>query len=213
MQGYKMVMSRKIMEEIPEEILKGDLENYRKKALALGATDATIISTDEIIIDERVRAKCLYPRCEGYGTSAHCPPYAPEPDETKRIVAAFSYAILIKIDAPPDTIEKDDRTVALKHSDILSQIEAMAFYDGYYLALGFGGSACKSTFCPTEACSALTRGQSCRFPFQARISMHGAGMDVFKMASRAGWDVYPVGFSTQPADVPYVSHIGLVLIY
>jgi predicted metal-binding protein len=208
-----MVMSRKIMEAVPEEILKGDLENYRKKALALGATDATIITTDEIIIEERVRAKCLYPRCEAYGTSAHCPPYAPDLDETRKIVKGFSYAILIKIDASPDTIKKGDGAVALKHAEILSQIEAMAFYDGYYLALGFGGSACKSTFCSTETCSALTKGQSCRFPFQARISMHGAGMDVFKMASRAGWDIYPVGFSTNPADVPFVSYIGLVLIH
>jgi predicted metal-binding protein len=206
-------MYRKILEEVPEEILKGDLENYRKKAIELGATDAEIISTDEIIIEERVRAKCMYPRCEVYGTSANCPPYAPELDVIRKIVNGFTRAILLKIDAAPDTIEKGDSAIALKHSKIVSQIEAMAFYDGYYLALGFGGTACKATFCSAKDCSAMTKGQSCRFSFQSRVSMHGAGMDVFKMASRAGWDIYPVGSSTKTADVPFVSHIGLVLIY
>ena len=43
-------------------------------ALKLGFTDAEIISTDMILIGERVRAKRIYPKCAGYGTSANCPP-------------------------------------------------------------------------------------------------------------------------------------------
>jgi len=43
--------------------------------------------------------------------------------------------------------------------------------------------------------------------------MECAGMDVFTMASSVGWDVYPIGGSTSPADVPCASSFGLVLIH
>jgi hypothetical protein len=38
-------------------------------------------------------------------------------------------------------------------------------------------------------------------------------MDAYKMAARPGWDIYPIGKATAPADVPFLSHLGLVLVY
>jgi len=38
-------------------------------------------------------------------------------------------------------------------------------------------------------------------------------MDMYTMAARAGWDVYPAGASVSPQDVPYGATYGLVLIY
>jgi hypothetical protein len=38
-------------------------------------------------------------------------------------------------------------------------------------------------------------------------------MDAFTMATKVGWDIYPIGLSTSPEDVPYGSLLGLVLIY
>jgi hypothetical protein len=38
-------------------------------------------------------------------------------------------------------------------------------------------------------------------------------MDAFTMAAKVGWEIYPVGRSTSPEDVPYGSLLGLVLIY
>jgi len=67
-------MARKIMEKVPEDQLQGDLEKHREHAIELGAADAKVITTDGIIIDERVLAKCVYPKCAGYGTNANCPP-------------------------------------------------------------------------------------------------------------------------------------------
>ena len=52
-------MVRKIVEKVPDELLQQDLEKYRRRALEIGATDAKIITTDIILIDERVRAKCI----------------------------------------------------------------------------------------------------------------------------------------------------------
>lgn len=69
-------MIRKILDKIPNEDLKEDLKKYQQRAIELGATEAKIITTDLIVIDERVRTKCIYPKCTSYGTNANCPPYA-----------------------------------------------------------------------------------------------------------------------------------------
>ena len=85
-------MVRKILEVVPDKMLQQDLEKYRQRALELGVTDAKIISTDMILIDDRVRAKCIYPKCPSYGTNANCPPYAMELDQVRKTVNSFQYA-------------------------------------------------------------------------------------------------------------------------
>ena len=204
---------RKIVEHVPDEILEQDLEKYRQGAVELGATDARIINSSDIVIDERVVAKCMYPRCPVCGTNVNCPPYTPGLDQIRTIVNDFHYAIFFKLDGPPETLVGCDRDIKLKSFEIVSKIEAQAYYDGYYLALGFGGSSCKSVLCPEDDCSAMIPGQRCRHPLRGRASMHAVGMDAFKMAVRAGWDIYPVGKATLPSEVPCISHLGLILIY
>ena len=61
-------MVRKIMDTVPDEQLRKDLEKYRQRAIDLGSTDAKIITTDMVLIDERVRAKCSTPLCDCYGS-------------------------------------------------------------------------------------------------------------------------------------------------
>ena len=94
---------------------------------------------------------------------------------------------------------------------IVWRIESEAFYDGYYFAMGFGSTGCKGIFCSDVACSALT-GEGCRYPWKARPGMHAVGFDVYKMATRVGWTIRPVGPSSDPSDRPYPTHFGLVLI-
>jgi len=43
--------------------------------------------------------------------------------------------------------------------------------------------------------------------------MEAVGMDANAMATKVGWEIYPVGRSKSPEDVPYGSLLGLVLIY
>ncbi len=38
-------------------------------------------------------------------------------------------------------------------------------------------------------------------------------MDVFGMAIRMGWDIYPCGASLSPKDVPFGRRLGIVFIY
>ena len=70
----------------------------RQRAIELGATDAKVITTDDIVIDERVLAKCTYPKCEGYDTSLNCPPYAMSPELMRKVVNKFRYAIFIMME-------------------------------------------------------------------------------------------------------------------
>ena len=213
-------MVRKIVEKVPLEVLQQDLEKYRQMTLELGATDAKIITTDMIEIDERVRAKCIYPKCGSYGTNAHCPPYAMDLDFVRKIVQNFQYAIFTMFKVPPEEIAGPEARASgftvrgqMRNFEIVSKIEAEAFYDGYHLAVGFAGGPCKRAFCPNDECSALVPGQACRHPRRARSAMEGVGMDAFRMAAKVGWDIYPLGISTTPADVPHGTRLGLVLIY
>ena len=96
--------------------------------------------------------------------------------------------------------------------DIVSQIEGQAFFDGYYLSTGFGGGPCKTIFCSGRECTALKPGNGCRHPLKARASMEGVGMDAYLMATRLGWDIFPIGNQTKPSEVPYATRLGLILI-
>ena len=213
-------MVRKIVDKVPYEQLQKDLEKYRQRAIEIGATDAKVITTDTIIIDERVRAKCINPVCASYGTNINCPPYAMELDLVRKIVNNFHYAIFINIEAPSEEIagrEAIEKKLfvrsRIKNHEIVSKIEAEAFYDAYHLALGFAGGTCRDIFCPNSECSALVPGQGCRHRLKARGSMEGVGIDAFTMAAKVGWDVYPLGGAISPSEVPCGANLGLVLIY
>jgi len=213
-------MSRKIVEKVPDEVLQRDLEKYRRRAIELGATDVKIITTDMILIDERVRAKCINPKCGSYGTNANCPPYAMDLEQVRKIVNNFHYGIFTIIQTPSkvmaghsDEDVRERNRARIKNHEMISKIEAEAFYDGYHLALGLADGPCKLIFCPNNECSALVPGQSCRHSLRARFSMEGVGMDAYTMAARVGWDIYPIGRATSPSDVPHGTVLGLVLIY
>jgi len=204
---------------VSEDQLQKDLEKYRLRAIELGATDAKVINADRVIIDERVLAKCVYPKCREYGTNLNCPPYAMSPDQVRKVVNNFRYGILVKLEVPPmDTTGRDARDKNLmapyriKINEIIAKIEAQAFYDGYYLAVAFGSGSCKTIFCPDTDCLALVPGQSCPHHFRARSSMEGVGIDCYSMATGVGWDIYPIGQETSPEEIPYSLRLGLVLI-
>ena len=213
-------MVRKIVEKVPEEVLQQDLEKYRKKALELGATDAKIITTDMILIDERVRAKCIVTICSSLGANPNCPPYAMDLDLVRKVVNNFRYAIFYMIKVPSREIagseykeKKLGARSAMKNWEISAKLESEAFYDGYHLAMAFAGGLCNPYLCPNEDCSALVRGQSCRHPYIARPSMEGVGMNAYTMAAKVGWDIYPIGRSASPSEIPHGTKLGLVLIY
>jgi len=211
-------MARRIEKEVSEEALVRDFARYKQLAVELGAADAEIVTADKVVIDERVRAKCRYPRCRHYGTNAHCPPYSMDLDETRKLVERFHYALFFRLIVPTAVVadkrsaeeDKQMRGFLEARSNIILQIESEAFHDGYYLAVGFGGGACKVFYCPDQDCQALKPGQSCRAPYKARSSMESVGMDAFRMAANQGWDIFPI--AKKSSDAPHASFPGIVFI-
>ncbi|MEM2110933.1 MAG: DUF2284 domain-containing protein [Candidatus Bathyarchaeia archaeon] len=209
---------RKIESRISADKLNEDLEKYRQEALVLGATDSKIVTSDMIPIDERVTLKCKVPVCFGYGASRNCPPYTITPSELREIVKKYRHAIFFKLEVKPDIIARNRETILERASaykkvfEIVNAIESMAFYDGYYLALGFAAGSCKSTYCYNVECASL-KGERCRFELKVRPSMEAVGIDAYKLATNVGWDVYPIGSSCNPVDIPKGSLMGLILIY
>ena len=76
-------MVRKIVQQVPDNVPQEDLETYRRHAIDLGATDAVVITGDDIVVDERVRAKCTYPLCELYGTNVNPLPHLPSVEDSR----------------------------------------------------------------------------------------------------------------------------------
>lgn len=212
-------MVRKVMAEVPADIISADLEKYRCLAIELGARDARIISAEQVVIDERVRAKCLIPLCGNVGKSMNCPPNTMDLESFRKVVNKFTFAIFYMLRLPSDDLcgqdfveKKKGAPSAIKNFEICSRLESSAFYDGYFLAMGFAGGPCGPYFCGNSPCAAM-KGEGCRSSYRARPSMEAMGINAFLMAAKIGWDVYPIGTNISASDVPHGTKLGLVLIH
>lgn len=216
------IVPRKITHQIIKSRVKKDLERYLKKTLEMGAEFARIIPSNEVIIDERVRAKCIYPKCVHYGTNINCPPYAPDLEFIRRLIKRFHYGILFAVKTEPkeflgvDYLKKSGGTQKkgrLLLNRICAEIESLSFYEGYYFSTAFGQGPCKSFWCPDQPCAALQPGTPCRHKLKSRSSMEAVGMDVFRMVSKLGWEIYPCGERVKIEGLPHIMLVGLVMIY
>jgi len=63
----------------------------------------------------------------------------------------------------------------------------------------------------TRTCAALL-GERCRFSLLARPSMEAVGIDVYHMVAAAGWDIYPIGSSAKPDEIPKGTLAGIVIV-
>jgi len=208
----------KIRVDMQAAKLPEDLERYRQRALELGATEARVVKAEAIPVDDRVTLKCRIPRCFGYGTGAHCPPHTMPPAELRELLKQYRWAVFFIKEVPAEVIVRDKVTIKERiaaYQEIfrmVSTIESMAFYDGHYLAFGFGAGSCRHTYCGQQPdCQAL-RGDRCRFALLSRPSMEAVGIDVYRMVAEAGWDIYPIGSSARPDTVPKGTLAGIVIV-
>ena len=208
----------KITVDIQAARLPQDLERYAQKALDLGATRAAVIKAADIPVDERVTLKCQIPRCFGYGVGAHCPPNTLKPGELRDILQKYKWAVLFTLDVPPEVIVRDKATIKERVAayqqvyKLVSELESLAFYDGHYLAFGFGAGSCRHTFCAQEETCAAMEGKRCRVSLRSRPSMEAVGIDVYQLVARHGWDIYPIGSGAKPADMPKGVLAGVVIV-
>jgi len=192
----------------------------RGRALELGAAGAEIIRADQLVVDERVRLKCLIPRCLRAGETPNCPPNAPDLDLVRKAFARYSRGILIKTHVEPIEVytpggSRDeggiDRSLLFhgKTAKIVYEIERLAYQHGYALAMGLGGGSCKDYLCHGLVCQFMDSGR-CRFPLKARPAMEALGIDVVDIMDKVGWDAYPL--LGEVSEIPCASSVGLVLI-
>ena len=212
--------SRALGRAASEETLRADLERYQQLAHELGATKATIIPADHVVIDERVRLKCVVPRCLRAGETPNCPPYAPDLNLVRQALSRFSWAILIKCNVEPieeyapkksGTKTEQRRTLSFhqKSADVVYELERQSYKDGYHLAVGFGGGSCKDYLCNGLICQFLDSGR-CRFPQRARPAMEAVGIDVIDLINKAGWKAYAL--LDDLSHIPCAITVGIVFI-
>ena len=202
------------------EAVRADLERYHELALQSGASGAVCIPAGDVSIDERVRLKCIIPRCIRAGETPNCPPYAPDLDLVRRALGRFSWAILFKCDVGPieeyapgrGTTKAEQRRVLSFHQksgELVYKLEHQAYKDGYYLAMGLGGGSCKEYLCQGQICQFLDSGR-CRFPHRARPAMEAMGIDVVGLINKVGWQSYALLDDLQA--IPCAITVGIVFI-
>lgn len=186
-------------------VLKEDLESLKMKAHEYGAYRAEVIPIDKIVMDPRVRLKCLVPVCENYGKNRMCPPNLPSLDEFGKALLRYRHAIIIQFKIGLNQAEVQERFAAkdlqalvldegysqvMKETmcnmlEVLGKLERDALYMGYRFAAGLSGGAC--ALC--VECVGPGEDKRCLHPFKARPSIEAMGIDVVATAEMAGLKV------------------------
>jgi predicted metal-binding protein len=148
------------------------LKQVEKIILAHGAARLRRVNPRQIPTAEWVRLKCQF-GCDGYGQCLTCPPYAPTPDQTRRLLDGYSTGFLIYWGH-----EAGGRKA-------LAQMERQAFLKGWHKAFAMGSGPC-------ELCRECDLEGPCAHPSQARPSMEACGIDVFQTARNAGFPIQVV---------------------
>ncbi len=203
----------------------------QKTALERGADDAVVIPAAEMIVDPRVRLKCLIPKCYMSGGCAHCPPHGLSVQEVRKLVGSYEWGVFFrvqvdsKIIAAPGIHAGIEQGIADSQGNVMNLgghyilvftivkvIEKYARQAGYE-TFGFGAGNCKDPFCFLQpVCRLLVSPEGCRNPDLSSYSMESCGMDVYTMAARVGWKHYPIGGTCEPDTVPGGNLMGIVLV-
>ncbi len=191
---------------MPSQMEAEKFDFLRTLALEMGAVDAKIIPAEKVVVEDRIVLKCKV-GCSNYGKTLACPPYTPTPEEFRKIVKDYSYALFIKFESkatadrelakhlskpvddptiPEDIREKLREFWAAWKADKLQMlstvhaIEKAAMNKGYPLAVGLVSGQCQ--LC--EECT-LDRA-TCVYPTKARYSEDAVGVNVKATANNAG---------------------------
>jgi predicted metal-binding protein len=158
-------------------------------AMRLGASEAVLFSSEELVIKEELAARCLEPRCDNYGLSPGCPPHTDGPQGFRRLLTEYEHVLFFHIEVPAHVLySSDNRELFQLLHEVAAGIEEEAHHLGWNRARTFAGDSCKRLFCEEQKeCPALSPGGACRFPRLARPSMSGYGIDVGHLMRRAGW--------------------------
>jgi len=139
-----------------------------------GAADAKLIRAEDVVVGDWVRLKCQY-GCDGYGKSLTCPPYSPTPEQFRKVLESYDWAILLRFE--PREPEYDWKSP----HEVVVKLEREAFLSNYYSAFAL---ACG----PCHYCNECNM-KECVHPDLARPSMEACGIDVYATVRRAGFNL------------------------
>jgi len=173
------------------------MPNWTKRARILGAHSARSIRTKSIVVADWVRVKCQF-GCDGYGERLTCPPFSLPPESTRKLLADYKRALLIRLDGRGS----DDNEEELRRQlhNLVADLEREIFLAGHYRAFGMAAGPC-------SLCDTCDLSEPCKYPERARPALEACGVDVFSTVHNAGWRIEVV----PTLDSPY-SLFGMVLI-
>ncbi len=167
----------------------------------LGASEAAIIDSAEIVLKDSLAALCFEPRCPNYGLAASCPPHVSGPAGFAKLMVSHPQALVYKIDVDAEVLLSPEVAdlMRLIH-EIGTSVERRALDLGYARASAYGGGSCKNLFCGEEPdCRVVDQGGACRHPDLARPSMSGFGVDTTALLRSAGQTLRRVNPGAEPA--------------
>ncbi len=178
-----------------------DLDRLCENALSYGASAAVSMNARDIVLDPRVRLKCMVPQCANYGRNLMCPPNVMDMGAFSAVLGLYTDAILVQCPIPIDADfmkafegssiediydsgEYHERMARSERQfqDLLCRLESDALGLGYRFAAALTGGPCR--LC--DECVGQGSGERCRHPFRSRPSMEAMGIDVYQTARNAG---------------------------
>jgi predicted metal-binding protein len=196
------------------------LEEARK----LGTLEARIISSNKIVVEDRVLLKCRT-GCDSYGKKFVCPPFTPTPDEFRKMLKEYRRVLIVKFPAEAEAEEDVGRSLQRNQfspeipSDLkertkkfwdawgsdkrrillaMLDLEKAAFNRGYTHAVSLTAGSC-------TLCAKCNMEATCTHPTMARYPEHALGVNVKKTLRNAGMSIkFP--FERHPEGV------GMLLI-
>ena len=212
---------------MPKQVAKREKKEFAfllEEARKLGALEARIISSNKVVVEDRVLLKCRT-GCDSYGKKFVCPPFAPAPDEFRKMLKEYRKVLIVKFPAeaeaeedvgrslqknqcspgiPPDLRERANKFWDVWSGDkrrillAMLELEKDAFNRGYTLALALTAGSC-------TLCAKCNMEATCTHPTMARYPEHALGVNVKKTLKNAGISIrFP--FEKHPEGV------GMLLI-
>jgi len=183
-------------------------------ATGLGVSDASLIDSVHIQVEDDLAKICKDPGCPGYGQGANCPPHVMSPEAFRQLLHNFPRALVFKFDVPTEVLLGDGRfEVSRIVHETAANLERQALACGYAAAHGLAAGSCKRIFCAGETnCRVLAEDGDCRHPDAARPSISGLGVNFFELSRTVGWPIHKITRESDPAEVPMGLMAGIVLL-
>lgn len=189
-------------------------QEFAEKLIEFGASDARVIPSRSIVVEDRFADMCSAPQCPSYGLAPSCPPHSMKPSEFRSLLSKYEYALVFKIDVPIAMLMGEDRRdVARVIHELSSNIEHLAQVSGYANAKGLAGGSCKEIFCHDQVrCVVLEGKEKCPFADTARPSISGIGVNFLELCKTVGWKANIITQETTPDQVSMGMMAGIVLL-